>query len=377
MSLRVPRFPRIVGPLDRYVFGEFLKTFIVTILGFPLLISILDLAEKIDNYLSRDVPRQDIALSYVYYVPESMFLVFPAAVLFATVFSVGTFTRHSEITAAKASGVSFYRFIAPILLGALVAAALNVVIGELAPRSSERRRELLREETSRIDTVRHNFAFSAEYGRVYKVGTLHRSGGGSIDNLQIERKGRGADYPTYYVAAKQARFLPTKGGDAGWLLQQGELHLLPDSAGGPARVRTMRFAAMIDNRLTERPVDLMAKPRDPREMRFAELGRFITALERSGGDANLLRVERMLKIAIPVTCLIIALFGAPLATSSQRGGAAYGIGLSLVTTVIFLLLIQLTRAIGGKGLIPPDLAAWIPNAVFLLIGMTLLARVRT
>jgi lipopolysaccharide export system permease protein len=142
-------------------------------------------------------------------------------------------------------------------------------------------------------------------------------------------------------------------------------------------VRTMSFAAMIDNRLTERPADLMAKPRDPREMRFAELGRFITALERSGGDANLLRVERMLKIAIPVTCLIIALFGAPLATSSQRGGAAYGIGLSLVTTVLFLLLIQLTRAIGGKGLIPPDLAAWIPNAIFLLIGMTLLARVRT
>jgi lipopolysaccharide export system permease protein len=90
-----------------------------------------------------------------------------------------------------------------------------------------------------------------------------------------------------------------------------------------------------------------------------------------------LRVERALKIAIPVTCLIIALFGAPLATSTQRGGAAFGVGISLATTVIFLMMIQLTKAIGGKGLIDPDLAAWIPNAVFAVIGVVLLARVRT
>jgi lipopolysaccharide export system permease protein len=84
-----------------------------------------------------------------------------------------------------------------------------------------------------------------------------------------------------------------------------------------------------------------------------------------------------LKIAIPATCLIIALFGAPLATSTQRGGTAYGIGVSLATTIIFLMMIQLTKAIGGKGLIPPDLAAWIPGMIFGIIGLVLMARVRT
>jgi lipopolysaccharide export system permease protein len=333
---------------------------------------VLDLAEKIDTYLDRDVPRQDIALSYIYYVPESMFLVFPAAVLVATVYSVGTFTRHSEIAAAKASGISFYRFVRPILLGSIVAAALNVVIGELAPRSSERRRELLREHTVRVDTIRHNFAFSAEYGRVYKAGRLN-SRGGNVEDLQIERRGRGLDYPTYVITSKQASYLPTKQGDAGWLLRDGYMHIIPDSA----PVRTFAFRAMIDNQFRERPMDLMANPRAPQEMRFQELGRFIAALERSGGDANVLRVERMLKIAIPVTCIIIAFFGAPMATSSQRGGAAFGIGLSLITTVLFLLLIQLTKAVGSKGLIPPDLSAWIPNVLFLIISLILMARVRT
>jgi lipopolysaccharide export system permease protein len=129
--------------------------------------------------------------------------------------------------------------------------------------------------------------------------------------------------------------------------------------------------------MREQPSDLMAVPRSPQEMGYRDLTRFIRALERSGGDANELKVERALKIAIPVTCLVIALFGAPLATSTQRGGSAYGIGVSLGTTVIFLMLIQLTKAIGGKGLIPPDLAAWIPNAAFAIVGTWLLTRVRT
>jgi lipopolysaccharide export system permease protein len=84
----------------------------------------------------------------------------------------------------------------------------------------------------------------------------------------------------------------------------------------------------------------------------------------------------MLKIAIPVTCLVIAMFGAPLATSTQRGGTAYGIGVSLATTITFLMLIQLTKAVGGKALLPPDVAAWVPNILFGIVGIVLLARVR-
>ena len=60
-----------------------------------------------------------------------------------------------------------------------------------------------------------------------------------------------------------------------------------------------------------------------------------------------------------------------------RGGAAFGVGLSLGTTVVFLVLIQLTRAIGGKGLVQPELAAWIPSALFGVTGLFLLARTRT
>src|ERR687886_1295128 len=190
-----------------------------------------------------------------------------------------------------------------------------------------------------------------------------------MDGIEVERKGIGPLYPTVLIAASSGAYAPPRG----WLLKQGSVHIIPDRETDIA----FKFDSLRDRHLRESPTDLMATPKSPQDMGYRDLTKYIRSLERSGGDANELRVERALKIAIPVTCLIIALFGAPLATSTQRGGAAYGIGVSLATTVIFLMLIQLTKAVGGKGLIPPSLAAWIPNAIFGVIGAILLARVRT
>ena len=88
-------------------------------------------------------------------------------------------------------------------------------------------------------------------------------------------------------------------------------------------------------------------------------------------------LEQALKIALPVTCFIIALFGAPLAVTTPRAGAAVGIAISLGTTIIFLLLTQITKAVGAGGLLDPLAAAWIPNALFLFAGIVLFFRTRT
>jgi lipopolysaccharide export system permease protein len=358
----------IFRPLDRYVFSEFWKIFVVTALGFPVLVVVIDLVDNLQKYLNRGLPRADVALSYLYWLPDSMFLILPAAVLFATVFSIGAFTRHSEITAAKASGISFYRLVSPVYAGAVMAAICGLLLGEVVPITNAKRLELLQENKYKGGSERFNFAYAAEEGRVYKVGTLNVTRG-VMESIEIERKGSGPAYPTLVMSAANAVWNPAQG----WTIRRGTLHVVPDSGANVA----IAFDSLRDRRMTEAPAELMAVPRSPQEMGYRDLSRFIAALERSGGDANELKVERSLKIAIPVTCLIIALFGAPLATSTQRGGAAYGIGVSLATTVVFLMLIQLTKAIGGKGLIQPDLAAWIPNAVFGIVGTYLLTRVRT
>jgi lipopolysaccharide export system permease protein len=363
---------RIFRPLDRYVFSEFWKIFFGTALGFPILVVIIDLVDNLEKYLNRQIPRGDIAMSYLYYLPESAFMVVPAAVLFATVFAIGAFTRHAEITAAKASGMSFYRLIVPIFFGAAIATGMDLVLGELMPVTTRMRNELLRDERVMDGLSRNNFAFASSLGRVYKVAQL-QTDKQSIRAIQIDRKGNGSAYPTYLVSADSARYDPAAPEGRRWRLENGQMNVVSDT--GPSFM--LRFESGYDLHFNERPQDMMRAPRSPQEMRYQELSRFIAAAERSGTDVNTLRVERALKIAIPAACLIIALFGAPLATSTQRGGAAYGVAVSLGTTVIFLLSVQLTKAFGGKGLISPDLAAWIPGIAFGLVGLVLLIRVKT
>ena len=360
---------RLFRPLDRYVFGEFWRTFVVMALGFPVLVVVIDLTDNLDKYLNRNLPRSQIAMSYLYWLPDSMFMVLPAAVLFATVFSVGAFTRYSEITAAKASGISFHRMTVPIFVGAFIAALLGLLLGEVVPKTNAKREELLQERQYQRGNDRFNFAYAAEEGRVYKISAVN-SARGALDGIEIERHSTRPEYPTYVLSAIEGSWEAER---SRWMLRRGTLHVMPDS--GPDIA--FAFDSVRDRNLTERPQDLLATPKAPTEMGWRELGRFIAAMERSGADVNELRVERMLKLSIPVTCIIIALFGAPLATSTQRGGAAYGVGVSLGTTVVFLMLIQLTKAIGGKGILQPELAAWVPNLLFGVVGSWLMARVRT
>ncbi len=233
--MRIP----FVKPLDRYVFAEFWKIFLVTALGFPIITIIIDLTDHLNTYLQRQLTPQAIALSYVYWVPQSMFMVLPAAVLFATVFSVSAFTRHSEITAAKASGTSFYRFIVPILFGALLATGLDLVISDVMPAANRAHNDLINEDKFRGQNQRYNFAFAGDsnMGRVYKIGTLNRLLG-TIRSVQVERPGTGPDFPSYIIAASSGAWQ-----NGHWTLRDGAMHIFTDSEPG----YTVAFRTMRDN----------------------------------------------------------------------------------------------------------------------------------
>ena len=355
--------------LDRYVWRQWSRVFFVVMLGFPILVIVIDLVDNLNRYLSGGLSKGKVALAYVYGMPETMFLVLPAAVLFATTFTVGPMGRHSEITAAKAGGISFLRLFRPLLVLAGVAVVAGLILGEAAPGGSSKKAELLGLKQVRARDYRPNFVYRADDGWIYVVGGLEVRPR-TMREIVLEREGSGADYPTIVIAAQQGRY-----GDSTrrWTLAHGQMRYLL----GTGRELAFAFDSMLPRHLTERPEDLLAEPKAPDEMRFAELGRYIDALARSGSDTKKLVVERALKIAIPFTCLVIALFGAPLAMTNPRSGAAWGLAVSLATTFVFLLLVQLSKAIGAGGVLPPTFAAWFPNLLFGGVAVWLMRKTPT
>ncbi|PYO80161.1 MAG: YjgP/YjgQ family permease [Gemmatimonadetes bacterium] len=360
--------------LDRYLAREWTKVFLLAALGFPFLVMVIDLTDKLDTYLGRGISKGAVAYSYIFYLPETISLVFPVAVLFAVVFTVGTLGRHSELTAAKASGISFHRIVRPLVLASLAAVVLDLGLTELAPVTSARRAELLGEKAPTNTGSRFSpFVYRADGGWVYSIRSLElKTNGAEMRDPIMEREGTGEDYPTILVAAQRATY-DTARTTRGWTLTKGAVRYLL----GPGREPTFRFEGLRTKALRETPTALLAQPKAPDEMRYAELGRYIDALARSGSDTRKLRVERALKLSVPFACIIVALFGAPLAISTPQSGTAWGVAVCLATTFVDLLMFQLSKAVGSGGALPPAFAAWVPNLLFGAAGVWLWRKART
>jgi lipopolysaccharide export system permease protein len=186
----------------------------------------------------------------------------------------------------------------------------------------------------------------------------------------LERAGTGDDYPTLIVRADSATWTDST---KRWTLWNGQSRVL----GNADHLNVFEFSRMTLAALSQTPEALLVENKDPEAMRYAELGRYIDAMHRAGNATGDLEVRRAQRISIPMACLIIALFGAPLAMSAPRSGTAFGIGVSLAATVVYIMLSQIASAMGDKNILNPTLLAWIPNAIFLVAALVLLDRVKS
>ena len=125
--------------LDRYLLRSFLAALVMALVAFIAIFVILDLFEKLDDFLDRDVPVAIILQYYVYRIPEILLLMLPVGMLLASLFSLGTFARNNEFTAVIAAGISMRRTLAPVILVSFLISAAALFIGEvIAPPAAEK-----------------------------------------------------------------------------------------------------------------------------------------------------------------------------------------------------------------------------------------------
>src|ERR687896_2670675 len=253
--------------LDRYVLESWIRIFVLTALGFPIVSILINLTDTLNRLLDRGLSMREIAISYMYSIPENVFLVMPAAVLFATVFTVGAMGRHSELTAAKAGGQSFHRLMRPIFIASGFAAVLAFIVGELAPGATARQLEIQKAKQSRPTRTRFNFVYRGDAGWVYTIRSLDVASR-QLKQVMFERQGTGLEYPGLVLTADSATYddsLKT------WRLRAGASRVIA----GPGRQATFNFRSMRLRALRQTPADLMAEAKAPDEMGYAELGRYI------------------------------------------------------------------------------------------------------
>ena len=352
--------------LDRLIARTFLRYFFIFLAATPPLFVVGDLTDNLPDYLDRGLTGWEVAQANFFQLPLFIFYSFPIAALIAAVFTIHDMTTHREVVAAKAGGISFHRLVVPLFAVGVLLTVAGLGLTEVVPRGNRISAQILRDEDPRRNW-RAEFVYRSESGLTWQVDRL-TAADGRMTGIVIERQSV-AGGTGMHVQAGSATYEP----EAGWTFQRGMYReLRPDSTERAFEFEQLRLAG-----IDEKPEEFLEAPREPEEMTYKEIERLASIIQRTGGDANELLVKQEQKLSIPAAVLVVILLGAPLATSSRRGGTAYGVGISLGATILYLLLFKISGALGVAGTFTPMTAAWLPNWIFLAGGVVLLVRVRT
>ncbi|MGH7463149.1 MAG: LptF/LptG family permease, partial [Longimicrobiales bacterium] len=233
--------------LDRYVAREFLRLFLLFSIAAPMLFVLGDLTDNIDRYLDRGISPANVALSYVYQFPLFVLYSFPIASLIGTIFTVNNMTRHSELSAAKAGGVSFWRLLAPLPILGLLLTVVALGLSELVPVTTRIQSRLL--QGSRfINYARTDFVYLGRDGFTLAIRRLDLEGK-MMTGLTMEREGKEPVIPSVYVKAQDAVYDSTRG----WNINIGQLRMLFGED-----ERHFEFRTLVRPHFRETPEQLLA-----------------------------------------------------------------------------------------------------------------------
>jgi lipopolysaccharide export system permease protein len=352
--------------LDRYVLREFLRYYLLALVGFVGFVLLFDAIEKIDTFIDHDATVLQILRYYWYLMPSQALLVAPVAPLLATFLCLGSMTRFREITVIRASGISLYRIFFPLYLTGLLIAAGTFFLAEgILPEANRRYREVLDGEIKgrslRNLGSRVNVTYLGKDNRYYVIRRYDVPRESMFDPLIQEFHG---DRPFRRIDAKRGLYR-----DGGWVLVDGWDRFFPaDGLERAVPFDTLR------TEFPEHPADFAKEESKPEEMSYPHLKRYAKRVRQSGSSVERYETELNFRISFPFTNLVVILIASTLAVQVRRGGVAIGFGLSLAIAFAYWCLLRAGQVLGNNGTLPPLAAAWLGNIVFLGFGVFLLVR---
>ncbi len=355
--------------IDRYVLREFIKYLLLFLIGVIFIFIIVNFFEQVDKFVAKKASLESIAKYYAYQIPYLFNLLLPVAELLAVFFAIGDMARNFELIAIKAAGVDIYRIFVPILMAGLFNSGLafwvgGYVSGEGMRKAFETRMvEIEKRNYSLHRTFARNLSFLGRGGRLFFFGTINALSNTVSNVVIMDFRG---DSVVRRIDARSGRFK-----DGGWTFYYVvERRFVGDS------VIVETYSQRKYPEIKEKPFEFLKVSRELQEMSIPQLYAHRKALREAGLDCAGVDTEIHFRFAFPFINFVILFFALPLASSLRGHGKAYGFGLAVSLAFVYWNLIQIFKVLGQTGELSPFLAAWIPNAIFLVTGFIANLRVQ-
>ena len=374
-ALRI-RFPLI---LDEYVMTSFLRNFALVLASFTALFLIFTFFELIGDIIKYRTPLVTVGDYLFNLIPFILYNVTPICSLIAVLITFGALSRSSELTAMKATGMSLYRIITPVLLvAALISVGLFAFDEVYLPGANRRQQALL-------DTIRGKPAQTylrpdrqwmsgptsddGEPARIfyYQYFDPYKNVFGNLTVFEFEP---GSFTLTRRIFASDAHWDEHINR---WVLENGWQRTFSGDAIGHYDPFTIESFPEIH----EQPAYFKKEDRQSQEMSYTELQDYISDLKQSGFDTVRLRVQLNRKLAYPLVTLVMAILAIPFSLSAGKRGSIAGMGSAIGIAIVYWVALAVFENLGDVNTLPAVLAAWSPDVLFAVVGSWLLLRTPT
>ena len=364
------QFPTI---LDDYVLRDFTLYLTLIVAAFLTLLLVFTLFELLGDILRNQVSPLTVGEYLLNVVPYFLYNTTPLSMLLAVLVTFGLLRRSNEITAIKATGISIYRVIVPILVvSTMLATGLFFFDQFYLPHANRRQdalRNLIKGKPAQTYLNPDRKWIFGQHSTIYYY-QFFDSDRDQFGNLSVFQFDPATFQLTSRVYADQAHWEERL---QRWVCTQGWERSVRGSA--ITDYRTFDVATFAS--ISEPPAYFKKEVRQSSEMNSEDLRRYIRDLQQSGFDVVRLKVQLQEKFAFPLNSLIMAVLAIPFALAAGKRGAVAGVATAVGIGLLYLMVGRLSESMGNVSQLPPFLAAWAPDLLFGLAGGYLILKVPT
>lgn len=358
-----------MGILSRYIALTWLRLLALCLGSFLAVYLVLDMMDKVPRFLRAGGAAADILRYFVFKLPEMIGQTASFSILMATLLTLGLLSRNSEIIAMRSCGVSLPRISLPMLGLGLAASLLLLVNAEMiVPSSYERMSQVERVSIKKqgMNAVfkRNNIWFRSD--DMILQAQLFNPETRTLKGVVVWTLDSSMN-PVSRIDAVSAEYRAGR-----WSLINP---VVKDFSSGRGFV--LRTPPAMELALNLKVDDLRVLDNNADNMSYRKLKEYADSLHKGGFQAYRYLTMMHIKLSTPFAAFVMVILGIPFALRSSRsGGVALGIGASIGIGFAYFVVNAVLLSYGRSGVLPPIVAAWGANFLFVLGGVWLAMTVR-
>ncbi len=353
------------GIIHRYLLREIAGIFLLSLTIFTLVLLMGRMVKLMELVVANGVPFVEVLRLIVLLLPSFLVMTIPMALLLAVLLAFGRLSSDNEITVLKASGQSIASLLPPVLLAAAAAAGLTLFISVVAVPWGNSGFKLM------TTAIAKKYAAAAIRERIFRddlPGIVlyvdsYDEARHTMQHVMLQDS-RDPERPLTIFAKNGQVSSDDTQGILRILLRDGSIHTQSKQG-----YRLISFGEYL---LTADAGRAAPPARNELDLTIPEL------LQQAGSSALpkpvriKMAIELQSRFAFPCAAFVFAILALPLGLSNRRSGKGAGFTVSIFILLIYYVLLSFLRTLAEKGGLPPVVAVWLPNLLFLGLGLGLL-----